>query len=70
MNIGIALPNVVPGTAGWITGTAAVGADAITARVDEFAAAGATDVVICPCTSDHDQLEQLAAIALPTPAFA
>ncbi|HVU93398.1 MAG TPA: LLM class flavin-dependent oxidoreductase [Jatrophihabitans sp.] len=56
-----------PEVAGWIVGTAALGPEAIRARIDEFAAAGATDVVLLPCSNDPRQLEQLGRIALPVP---
>jgi alkanesulfonate monooxygenase SsuD/methylene tetrahydromethanopterin reductase-like flavin-dependent oxidoreductase (luciferase family) len=42
---------------------------AVTARVAAFAAAGAGEVVVIPCSSDPEQLELLAAAALRQPAL-
>ena len=57
-----------PELAGWITGTAATDEQTVADRIAEFAAAGATDVVLLPCSADPDQLERLAGVAVRTPA--
>jgi len=54
-----------PDVAGWIAGTAALGGDAIADRIQQFAAAGATEIVICPCSNDAEQLEQIGQTAAP-----
>lgn len=53
-----------PDLAGWITTTAATDEDAVAERINGFAAAGATDIVLVPCSSDIDQLDRSAAVAL------
>jgi alkanesulfonate monooxygenase SsuD/methylene tetrahydromethanopterin reductase-like flavin-dependent oxidoreductase (luciferase family) len=55
--------------AGYIVASAALGEEAIAERVDAFAAAGADDVIVVPCSADPGQLEGIAAAALRTPAL-
>jgi alkanesulfonate monooxygenase SsuD/methylene tetrahydromethanopterin reductase-like flavin-dependent oxidoreductase (luciferase family) len=57
-----------PELAAWITGTAALGERAIAERIAQFADAGATEIVLAPCTADRNQLERLAAVAAPVSA--
>lgn len=59
-----------PELADWISGTAATDEAAVAERLTGFAAAGATDVVLVPCTSELDQLDRIAAVALSMPALA
>ncbi|ONH24363.1 LLM class flavin-dependent oxidoreductase [Pseudofrankia asymbiotica] len=55
-----------PETVGWIAGTAATDENALAARIRAFTAAGADEIVICPCSHDIRQLDRIAAVALST----
>jgi alkanesulfonate monooxygenase SsuD/methylene tetrahydromethanopterin reductase-like flavin-dependent oxidoreductase (luciferase family) len=58
-----------PEIAGWIAGTAAVDEDGLHERIAGFAAAGADDVVVIPCSADPDQLERISAVAVRRPTL-
>jgi alkanesulfonate monooxygenase SsuD/methylene tetrahydromethanopterin reductase-like flavin-dependent oxidoreductase (luciferase family) len=58
-----------PEVAGWIAGTAATDEDTIARRIEEFAAAGADDIVLAPCSADPHELDRLADVAVRTPVF-
>jgi alkanesulfonate monooxygenase SsuD/methylene tetrahydromethanopterin reductase-like flavin-dependent oxidoreductase (luciferase family) len=59
-----------PEVAGWIASTAATDEESLHERIAGFAAAGATDLVLVPCSADPDQLERFAdaALRVPVPA--
>ena len=59
-----------PEIAELIVGSVATTPDAVRAYLAGFEAAGATDVLIAPCSNDISQLELLADAALRTPARA
>jgi alkanesulfonate monooxygenase SsuD/methylene tetrahydromethanopterin reductase-like flavin-dependent oxidoreductase (luciferase family) len=52
-----------------IVASVATTPDAVRRYLDAFEQAGATDVLICPCSNDLTQLELLADAALRTPAL-
>jgi alkanesulfonate monooxygenase SsuD/methylene tetrahydromethanopterin reductase-like flavin-dependent oxidoreductase (luciferase family) len=58
-----------PNLVGWVLGTCAVGENALAARIAEFAAAGADELMLTPCTADLDQLHRIADVAMDA-AFA
>lgn len=58
-----------PEIAGWIVGTAAVDEDGLHERIAGFAAAGADDVIVIPCSADPDQLERIGAVAVRRPTL-
>jgi alkanesulfonate monooxygenase SsuD/methylene tetrahydromethanopterin reductase-like flavin-dependent oxidoreductase (luciferase family) len=43
--------------------------EALTSALDDLEDAGATDVLVCPCTADLAQLDLIAGAALRTPAY-
>jgi alkanesulfonate monooxygenase SsuD/methylene tetrahydromethanopterin reductase-like flavin-dependent oxidoreductase (luciferase family) len=53
-------PDLLP----WVLSTCVVGEDALARRMEEFAAAGADDLMITPCSAEADQLERIADVAL------
>jgi alkanesulfonate monooxygenase SsuD/methylene tetrahydromethanopterin reductase-like flavin-dependent oxidoreductase (luciferase family) len=53
-----------PDVADWITSTAATDANAVADRIAAFTAAGADEIVVLPCSSDAEQLERLADVAV------
>ncbi|MGN6605499.1 MAG: LLM class flavin-dependent oxidoreductase [Jatrophihabitans sp.] len=55
--------------AGWIASTAATTEQALADRVAEFAAAGADEIVIAPCSADPDQVDRFADVVVRTPAL-
>jgi alkanesulfonate monooxygenase SsuD/methylene tetrahydromethanopterin reductase-like flavin-dependent oxidoreductase (luciferase family) len=55
--------------AGAIAGSVATTPDAVRTYLDAFEAAGATDVLICPCSNDLAQLDLIADAALRAPAL-
>jgi hypothetical protein len=54
-----------PDVAGWIANTAATSEDTLRSRVEQFAAAGANEIVIVPCSNDIEQLDRIAGVVLP-----
>ena len=58
-----------PEIAGAIAGSVATTPDAVRGYLDAFEAAGATDVLICPCSNDLAQLDLIADAALRAPAL-
>lgn len=53
-------PDLLP----WVLSTGVVGEDALGARLQQFADAGADDLMVTPCSADLDQLERIADVAL------
>jgi len=58
-----------PEIAGAIVGSVATTPDAVRGYLAGFEAAGATDVLICPCSNDITQLDLIADAALRVPAL-
>jgi alkanesulfonate monooxygenase SsuD/methylene tetrahydromethanopterin reductase-like flavin-dependent oxidoreductase (luciferase family) len=48
----------------WVLSTCAIGEQSLARRIEEFAVAGADELLITPCSADLGQLERIADIAL------
>jgi hypothetical protein len=53
-----------PDLVGWVLSTCAVGEEALARSIADFAAAGADELLLTPCTADLDQLDRIADVAL------